>query len=263
MSETTERDEAVEAEIAEAMGAEDGDLPEALQERSRYGFNESDADCDVCGAVPGTEHDVELHEAFDADDGGYAVLVAERMRPAALEATDESERRAKAQTEAEAEAESKKLAKLAGTYSGSVVKLLGDDLGGWLECELCNGFPPGLRPPVPVDEDRARKVRAALGMADVANYKQVDAIQACDTCGGLGAVLTGSKVSGHETRRCHSCQGRGYSTTLKDAPAQPGVPYTPPIVDDESLPLAPPPDADPWGRPPTDPLYGVMPGYER
>ena len=32
---------------------------------------------------------------------------------------------------------------------------------------------------------------------------------------------------------------------------------------DWSTPLAPPPDADPWGRPPTDPLYGVMPGYER
>lgn len=164
---------------------------------------------------------------------------------------------------ADLDAKLAKLQKRAASYSKGVAEILGDGLEGLIPCELCGPHWPGLRPPVALDADTIAKLRVVLGEPADENYVQDPESSACETCNGLGRVLTGSLVEKYRRLVCPSCDGRGYRTS-RAATAEP-------VAEGSNVvPLAsatddtdPVPDTDPWGRPKGHPDYFRMPGYEQ
>lgn len=158
--------------------------------------------------------------------------------------------------------QAKKLAARAKSYSKAIVEILGDDLAGWLPCELCGPYFPGLRAPVGLPAEVASQLRILLGMPSIGNFAQDPASIACPQCEGQGKTLTGSNVERFSTMICRRCRGAGY--LLEGQAPGPDGPQAPtPARELEPEPdREPAPDSDPWGRPKGDPLYGVMPGYE-
>jgi hypothetical protein len=162
-------------------------------------------------------------------------------------------------TEADVEAKIKKLATASRNYSRRIVEILGDDLDGWLTCELCEAHYPGIRLPVPPDEALAAKLRSILGMPALENYRRDNQYNPCATCDGLGTILTGSKVAAHMTRTCGACKGTGYiDMRTGEAPTLNGT-TTPNVHLPEPIPTEEAPDVDPWGTPLGDPDYGRLP----
>lgn len=239
-TETTEAPD-LEAEIAAEMGEDDVDQ-QGDDEAAAEILNDEDRGEHVGSPFEGETLNVETGE---------------------LTPTDESTRRAGQDSEREAEKAAKRIDTAKTTYAKKVAEVMGEDFALVHACPLCTTFAPGFRFDTEVPEDVKQAVRVEIGLPDVANYKQTEAFWACQTCGGLGAVATGSQVVGKETHRCHTCQGKGYQTTLSQPGPTAGAPLAAVADDDgDGLPNVPP-DADPWGRVPSDPLYGVMPGYER
>lgn len=88
------------------------------------------------------------------------------------------------------------LDKAKGQHLRTVRRILGDVAEGLAECEACDGM--GIAPPGdPAPEPKAHEY-----------------FRACETCGALGQVLTGSKVAGNVFRACPNCGGRGYEEAL-------------------------------------------------
>jgi hypothetical protein len=54
--------------------------------------------------------------------------------------------------------------------------------------------------------------------------------QRCDSCKGLGRVVTGSFVEGNSTRTCTDCNGAGYRTEAGTPVAAPSAPVAPIVV---------------------------------
>lgn len=164
-----------------------------------------------------------------------------------------------AQSEAEMMAANKKVAKSAQTYWESVRRNYGDDLGGFHECPLCVGYPPGLFFPSELPPEKVAALKTLLGMPSMDNYKRANAYGVCATCDGLGTVLTGSMVPAHMTHRCVDCDGKGYIAhdAKWDSPTKAPI-LSAPANGGETEPVEAP-DFDPWGRPKGDPDYYRMP----
>lgn len=165
-------------------------------------------------------------------------------------------------SEAELKAAMRALEGEADRHTRAVSRIMGEDALELLPCPLCEPHIPGFRFPVTPDDEQVAAVFAVLGLGEDAEYAKGDDARPCETCAGLGQVLTGSKVPEHRLKLCRECTGAGWVHV-----PQPGSP--PAVVPIGTAPSSPPPaaepapDADPWGRRPGDPNYGVMPGYER
>lgn len=158
---------------------------------------------------------------------------------------------AKAAQRLEAEAE---------RHAKRVREIMGDDSNSLVQCELCPPNIPGWRFDVVPSKETTDRVRVAIGLPDMSNFRPSPNEATCQDCGGLGMVKTGSSVQGRETKKCDPCDGNGYVTTRTRT------------HDDASPPLAaengggPVPQwddgvqRDMFGTPITDPDYGKMPG---
>ena len=164
-----------------------------------------------------------------------------------------------AQGEAEMLAANKKVAKSAQTYWESVRRNYGDDLGGFHECPLCVGYPPGLFFPSELPPEKKAALKSLLGLPALDNYKRDNAFLTCSTCDGLGTVLTGSKVPGKDTHMCVDCDGRGYITHDANRTAPARSPLLDAPVNGGEVVMDDPPPYDPWGRAYGDPDYYRMP----
>ena len=90
-------------------------------------------------------------------------------------------------------------------------EIMGDQAGDFEECEICNYWnTPGWRMKGPLPAEVEQVVRVALGGANSAEWKPDEYSRACETCNGLGQVLTGSRVQGQEALQCIACKGLGW-----------------------------------------------------
>lgn len=160
--------------------------------------------------------------------------------------------------------QAKKLDRATKAYSGKVVEALGADLGGFLSCELCEPFYPGLRLPVPLTAEQIATLRNVIGLPSLETMVQDKFSRQCPDCEGKGKVLTGSAIAKYASITCLSCKGKGWvpigdERRLDHHRTDEG----PPAPGDEhgELDADAPPDADPWGRPKGDPDYGRLPQY--
>lgn len=80
-------------------------------------------------------------------------------------------------------------------------------------------FGPGnVPPPCSHCEGLGFDLTGGEGAPDFPEHEQY---KACDECGGLGNVKTGSKVAGHDLHECPKCIGRGYLERLPTPTAVP------------------------------------------
>ena len=218
--------------------------------------DDTDADVARCGAVTeagGNEYRCALQERHDGDHEFQPVDDTDTA------AEPEPEPGAAGQSEAEMLKANRAVAKSAQTYWAAVQRNYGDDLGGFHECPLCVGYPPGLYFPAELPQEKRAALNALLGYPSLDNYRRDNAYLTCATCDGLGTILTGSKVPKNMTAQCADCGGKGWITESprrqvpERAPILDGAAPAPGEVDGE------PPPFDPWGRPHGDPDYYRMP----
>lgn len=159
-----------------------------------------------------------------------------------------------------------KAAKRAKTYMTAVPDILGASAADLLLCPRCTDFLPGWILPLqikPVTPEQKIAVKQSIGELVEVELRQADDAFECGKCGGYGRVLTGSKKSQQAEAVCLECDGRGWVGARASRLAQLPQPPQQVLNGDEAPPPEPAPPTDPWGRTKDDPMYGVMPGYER
>ncbi len=179
------------------------------------------------------------------------------------ELDDQHRRSERGETEKEIEGRMKRLEKEATRHANAVASILEEDAQEFQPCPLCLPFAPGFRLPVPPSEQEWATITAAVFGGESMDYGKATDASACPDCNALGQVLTGSKVASHRLRNCSRCSGAGYLVVPGPAGNQAAVAPSDPTAPVVQLAPEPPSDTDPWGRVRTDPLFGVMPGYER
>lgn len=193
----------------------------------------------------------------------------EQAAPIPLEEPEEAETLPQAGAEApasdkEMQAATDKLEREANRHASRIGEIMEEGANELLTCPLCWALAPGFMLPVEPDEEVKNAVRIAIGDLPAEGYKPADNAQMCTACNGFGRRLSGSKVPEHRVILCPTCRGNGYTPKgVAQAPAMPAGNGA--TVEQEGPEAAPPPapDADPWGRTPDHPSYGVMPGFEK
>jgi hypothetical protein len=154
----------------------------------------------------------------------------------------------------------------AKSYMKGIPDVLGQSAADLLLCPRCTDLLPGWILPLsikPVSDEQKIAVKQSIGELVEPSYRQDAHSSTCQDCDGEGKVATGSHVQKWKVAVCKACDGRGWvgprATSLPpEAPAPAVGPLGPLDVDGTEQPLQ-----DPWGRLRDDPLYGVMPGFER
>lgn len=219
--------------------------PEPTPEPEREPEPEDTKRCDAETTMSGTLYRCALNEGHDDE---HRFQVVEDAPPEPRSDDRDMGKRLKA-LDNEAERHAKRIR-----------EIIGEDADGLVQCELCAPNFGGWRFDTAPNEDVTRRVRVAIGMPDLANYRPSATERKCDDCGGLGRVLTGSSVAGRETAPCDPCSGAGF------------VPTRPRQHPDAAPP--PPPEAvnggahypddgvkrDMFGTPEGDPDYEKLPG---
>jgi hypothetical protein len=210
--------------------------------------DDTEGRCEADTEVGGTLYRCSLETMHDGEHSFQPLEDAE-----AVEEPDQ------AQNDAAMLDANKKVARAAQTYWNKVREQYGEDLGGFHECPLCVGYPPGLYWPSELPAEKSAALKTILGQPALENYKRANAYGVCATCDGLGTVLTGSMVPAHMTHQCVDCAGKGYIAheAKWDAPAK--SPLLAPDVNGTEPETAEAPAFDPWGRPHGDPDYYRMP----
>ena len=145
-------------------------------------------------------------------------------------------------------------------HTKRVAEILGPDVSDLAPCPLCWEHAQGfVLDGVPVDEVTAAMTRQVLGIEDEPEFLTNPEFIQCQTCAGLGHVLSGSKVRDQLTVPCPKCMSKGFERVPlawqpPPAPALAAVP--PPAPDWSQLPPGP---ADQWGRPAGHPHFGMDP----
>ena len=174
--------------------------------------------------------------------------------------------------DAEIERAFSSLQKEATRHANRISQIMGEDANMLQPCPRCvttdpqrpatPGFiwPHEMVPLLPADK---AAVKLSIGEGAEPEYRSANDAAICDACDGWGKVKTGSRVNRQDVLDCRNCDGRGWigprAATVSAAPNNGlGELVTVGGGGDE-----PRPDSDPWGRLKDDPLYGVMPGFER
>ena len=158
-----------------------------------------------------------------------------------------------------------KAQKKAESYVKGVVDLLepaGLPLSG---CPRCGDFLPGFVLPMqlkPVTEEQRVAVKVSMGEEAEPIYKQAEGAFTCPKCDGKGRVKTGADVKGQKNVKCLECDGRGWGGPLAAQIANKPAAETYYEEPTNGAVEVEKPATDPWGRLRSDPLYGVMPGFE-
>jgi hypothetical protein len=120
---------------------------------------------------------------------------------------------ARLRSEREAEALGKKLDGAQKTYRNRLVALLGDDLGGHIDCPVCMDGLTGfiIHPEIaPLDTEQRNRMMQLLGLDDWEHMPSASWAVQCETCAGFGKVKTGSHVQGREVTGCEDCKEAGF-----------------------------------------------------
>ena len=165
-------------------------------------------------------------------------------------------------TEQEIEARMRKLDSEAERHYKRVEEVLAEDVTDFRRCPACLPFAPGYLLDQPLARELLDAIVADLSGGDQGDYATAEDASVCETCRGLGKVLTGSLVPEHRTKLCAGCNGCGYRVKRANTPPPPPAPSAELIAPTPEPQPTPPPERDPWGRDRTDPNFGRMPGYE-
>ena len=158
--------------------------------------------------IPFEEPENTPDEAEPDEDEAEAEASAEREQELAAERQEEAQS-IEAQAR-EQDAKRKKLDQLAAHVAKRYHDILGDDLDGFVGCPLCAPWFPGIRLQVMPDYETVAAVKVAIGEDPDPPLTNDHYSKVCEDCGGLGKVLTGSKVMGQTTAQCIPCKGRGW-----------------------------------------------------
>jgi hypothetical protein len=144
-------------------------------------------------------------EGIDADEIGERLRLMAEFEAEQAERAGDTEEEA-ANSEPEEENLTPLVAIINAEYVTAIRDIFGDDVA--IEpCPYCHG----------------------LGFAAV-DWPQDPHSQRCDSCKGLGRVVTGSFVEGNSTRLCTDCNGAGYRTEVLSPTIGTTVPITPVVV---------------------------------
>lgn len=142
--------------------------------------------------------------------------------------TEDDEESVPELTQKQREAILTKLDNESDRHTKRVVEVLGNDFSDLAPCPLCWEHAPGfVLDGLPVDEVTAAMTRQVLGITDAPQYKTNPGFAICDTCDGLGSVLSGSKVANQETVPCPTCTNTGWKR-VPVAPIYEAPAWTPP-----------------------------------
>lgn len=100
------------------------------------------------------------------------------------------------------------------TYLAAVQRTLDDDAKDLLPCPLCADGIPSLvnaHDAGHVADEVQDAVQTFLGYTAPSQLRQSRLNEPCGTCGGLGELLTGSRVPAHLTKVCPDCLGFGFT----------------------------------------------------
>lgn len=169
-------------------------------------------------------------------------------------------------SEDEAEKRFRQIERRAETWRKAVLDVLGELAADLEPCPRCLPMAPGFIYPyqlAPITDEQKEAVLLSVNEGALIELKQADDAFICSDCDGRGWVKTGSRVENQKRAKCRHCKGRGWQGPREaslgpDANTQLGS-----TNGDLDPTLEPIPEADPWGRTRDDPLYGVMPGFER
>jgi hypothetical protein len=156
-----------------------------------------------------------------------------------------------------------KLENEAKRHAGRIREIMGEDAEGLVVCELCLPMIPGYRWDGAPDEATTQRVRVAIGMPALDNFRPSSTEAICDDCAGLGKVRTGSHVPQHETAVCDACKGKGFRGTrprINEVPVEPAAEQGPngaTALPDDGI------ERDMFGTPITDPDYAKMPNMRQ
>jgi hypothetical protein len=210
--------------------------------------------CEAETTVGGSVYRCSLEEGHEGEHSFQALDTGDEPEQAARESAREAQQRI-------VDEQAKKLDRAEKAYTGKVLDALGAELSGFLPCELCAPFYPGLRLPVPLTAEQTGALRAIVGLPSLETMIQDKYSTVCDDCDGKGKVLTGSAVPQYASTKCLTCKGKGWvpvgDERRLEAHQEVDQPVDQLAADGEEQP-----DTDPWGRQKGDPDYGRLPGYE-
>jgi hypothetical protein len=95
-------------------------------------------------------------------------------------------------------------------HNNRVSEIMGEDAQALVPCELCSHFVAGFRLAQVPPPEIVGRVRAAIGLPERENLRESPYHLRCETCGGLGELLTHSYVTNQETVTCPDCQAKGF-----------------------------------------------------
>jgi hypothetical protein len=95
-------------------------------------------------------------------------------------------------------------------HNNRVSEIMGEDAQALVPCELCSHFVAGFRLAQVPPPEIVGRVRAAIGLPERENLRESPYHLRCETCGGLGELLTHSFVTNQETVTCPDCQAKGF-----------------------------------------------------
>lgn len=108
-------------------------------------------------------------------------------------------------------------------HANRVSEIMGDEAQFLDPCPLCSGFVTGFIFPQVPEPEVVDKVRVAIGLPDLSNYRPAKHAARCDDCDGLGVVLSGSQVQSNVVVGCPTCKSSGYVVRAPDGSAVPPV----------------------------------------
>lgn len=202
---------------------------------------------------PLTGDEAEEEESGDEGEQGAAEASEELEAPSAA-----------GLTEKEAEKRFERMAGRANTFRNAISDVLGELALDLEPCPRCMPMTPGFYyPAAEVTPEQRVAVKLSIGELVEPEYRADKNASVCGGCNGHGKVQTGSLVPTQRVLRCEDCEGKGWIGPRAARTQAPAAPLG--ATDGEGLmantdakPLT-----DPWGRTIDDPLYGIMPGFER
>lgn len=218
--------------------------PEPTPEPEAEPTPEPEARCEAETVVGGTRYRCALEVGHDDDHRFQTVEDAEPSSGGGQDAVDKA---------------IPKLENEAKRHAGRVREIMGEDANQLVVCELCLPMIPGYRWDSAPDEPTTQRVREAIGLPSLDNFRPSATERKCDDCDGLGKVRTGSLVQGKESIRCDPCDGKGYVGTRERVNT---LPEPEPLAAAANGATVYPDDGvkrDMFGTPETDPDYGKMP----
>jgi hypothetical protein len=219
-------------------------------------------------AVDAGDDDV---EAEAAEDGAEASAEAPGGEPEP-EPEPETPETQTARDDREIEKAAKALIKLATSNANAISRIMGEDAQNLEPCPRCMGgdasMPktPGFIWPanlVPLLPEHKAAVKLSIGEGVEPEWVQAEDASRCPKCGGRGKVKTDSFVPGQERLKCLDCNGRGWIGAREHREHEAPSNNVPEFAGVAAGAPHESPEQDPWGRLRDDPLYGVMPGFER